>query len=88
MKKNFSTIESATMWLLSQGTEIADSNIFPSQIAQFLCGISGYDGAIAFMKGDKNAVKYFLDNVYYNGEESNSFILRAIQLHLTSIATQ
>jgi hypothetical protein len=82
--KDFSTIESTVISLLSTGSEILDSNVFPSEIAFTLCGIANQDLALAFMKGDDSATRAFLDNVYFNGDKSDKYILRAIQLHLSS----
>ena len=81
MKKDFSTIEKALMWLIAQGDSILDSNIFPKQIAAFLCG-ENYQIAIDFMNGKENTIEDFLNNVSHNSDVSNSYILRAIQLHL------
>ena len=80
--RNFNTIESTVIYLLSIGTYPCDSNIFPSEIARELCGSANAGLAIKFMNGDEDTIGRFLSNVSFNGEDSDPYILRAIQLHL------
>jgi len=50
-------------------------------IGQFLCG-GGYRFAVKFMSGDRSVVDKFLQNVSFNSDRSNPYILRACHLHI------
>lgn len=81
MIKDFSTLESATMWLLAQGTQIASSVLIKHDIA---VALMGENAVIAddFMSGNDSQIKPFLANVVFNSQLSHPLILRAIQIHL------